>query len=236
MREGGQMLASVLQFLKPQVQAGTTTKDLAELAKKELGKLGGEPAFLGYQGFPDVICTSVNDQVVHGIPTNYQLQNGDIVGLDFGVRLRGMISDGAISVTVGKLDRRVEELLAATEQALNIGIDQVKNGIHVGDIGAAIEGRLRKSNLGVVEALVGHGVGYQVHEAPEIPNVGSPGQGPILRSGETVAIEPMATLGGKEVFVDKDHWTVRTADHSLAAHFEHTVLVTEDGAEILTQV
>ena len=235
MRESGRMLATVLEYLRVQVAAGVTTKELGRLANEKLEHLGGKPAFLGYHGFADVLCVSVNDAIVHGIPNDYVLKEGDIVGLDFGVIYNGMITDGAISMIVGKAQsKQVEKLLQATKQSLELGIDAVKNGAHVGDIGAVIEKRLRRDNLGIIEALVGHGVGYELHEKPEIPNVGIKGQGPILKEGMTIAIEPMATLGSKEVYMDSDGWTVKTQDGSVSAHFEHTVLVTNNGAEILT--
>lgn len=237
MRASGRMLATVLAMLKRNVSEGITTLELDKLAETETIKLGGEPAFKGYHGFPNVLCTSVNEAVVHGIPDQYELREGDIIGLDYGVKYKGMITDSAISVIVGKAQsKQVQRLVTATQQALDIGIDTVKDGIHVGDIGAAIENRLRSDKLGVVEALVGHGVGYELHESPEIPNIGVAGQGPILKKNMTVAIEPMATLGGKDVRVEKDGWTVTSADGSLSAHFEHTILVTDKGAEILTQL
>jgi methionyl aminopeptidase len=237
-RESGRMLASVLQHLKPLTVAGVSTKALADEAAKELKKLGGQPAFLGYQGFPDVICISVNSEVVHGIPRAERiLEEGDIVGLDFGVLYRGMITDGAISVIAGKARTQQDaQLVKITEQALLAGINVVHDGVHVGDIGAAIEQVLHKHKYGIVRDLVGHGVGHFVHEDPNIPNYGRAGRGPQLKAGMTVAIEPMATLGTDRVLVGRDGWTILTADGSQAAHFEHTILVTEDGAEILTTV
>jgi methionyl aminopeptidase len=235
MRESGRMLAMVLQHLKKEISIGMPTKQLGILAAAELKKLGGQPAFLGYGGFPDVVCVSVNDEVVHGIPGKYVIKDGDIVGMDFGVKLRGMITDSAVTVGVGQISKTAKQLIATTERSLLIGITQVKNGAHVGDIGAAIEAELHKGGYGVVENLVGHGVGYKLHEPPEIPNFGSKGKGPILKTGMAVAIEPMANIGDKKVYMQKDGWTIKTRDGSLSAHFEHTVLVTEDGAEILTR-
>lgn len=235
MRASGAMLAQVLASVCGQAVAGATTRDLDRLAITELKRLGGKPAFLGYQGFPAGLCASVNDEVVHGIPSDRELAQGDIVGLDFGVRYRGMITDAARSVIVGKADRSaVTNLLKATEESLSAGIEAVRAGAHVGDIGAAVSARLARDNLGIVTDLVGHGVGHTVHEPPEIPNVSPPGQGPVLKAGMTIAIEPMATLGGPAVTLAADGWTIKTADGSASAHFEHTVLVTEDGYEILT--
>jgi len=236
MRESGRMLATVLQLLKAQVAEGISTRQLADAAKDELQKLGGEPAFLGYQGFPAVICISVNDEVVHGIPrADKIIKEGDIVSLDFGVRYRGMITDAAISLIAGKpKQRRHTELIERTLTALQIGIDQLHDQVRTGDIGSAIENYLKKYHYGLVRDLVGHGVGHELHEDPNIPNYGRAGSGPWLNKGLTIAIEPMVTLGTDRVYIADDHWTVMTADGSWAAHFEHTVLITADGAEILT--
>jgi methionyl aminopeptidase len=237
MRASGRMLATVLQTVKANVKIGVSTKDLARVAANELEKLGGRPAFLGYQDFPDVICISVNDEVVHGIPrADKIIKSGDIVSLDFGVLYEGMITDAAISLIAGKpKQKRHLELLSRTETALQTGIDTVHDQVRTGDIGAAIETYLKKYHYGIVRDLVGHGVGHQLHEDPNIPNYGRAGTGPWLSRGMTIAIEPMVTLGTDRVYVADDHWTVLTADGSWAAHFEHTVLITEDGAEILTQ-
>ena len=236
MRESGKMLATVLALLKKEISAGMTTKDLADIAKKELRTLGGQPTFLGYYGFPDVICISVNDEVVHGIPNpDKTIKKGDIVGLDFGVTYKGMITDAAVSVVVDEpIAPRTKELLNTTERSLEAGIQVVCDGVRVGDIGNAIQKILDAHHLGIVRDLVGHGVGHQLHEDPNIPNYGHRGIGPQLHAGMTIAIEPMATLGTHKVYIADDGWTVFTIDHSLSAHFEHTVLITEDGAEILT--
>ncbi len=237
MRVSGKMLAQVLQSLRSQVVVGISTKELNDIAARELKTLGGKPAFLGYGGFPEVICISVNEEVVHGIPRKEMIiKNGDIVSLDFGVNYNGMITDSAISVICGNAPKPVRDLVRYTEASMYAGIDAVHNGCHTGDIGNAVEKALRKHNYGIVRDLVGHGVGHEVHEDPNIPNYGRKGSGPKLVSGMTIAIEPMATLGGEAVIVDADEWTVRTVDGSLAAHFEHTVLVTDDGFDILTQL
>lgn len=236
MREGGQMLAQVLELLKQQIAVGMNTKQLADIAAKELKQLGGKPAFLGYEGFPEVLCVSINDEVVHGIPSKTRIiKDGDIVGLDFGVTHKGLITDGAISVIVGKSDnKRLAQLLKTTEAAMYAGIDEMKDGVKTGDIGAAVQAVLTKGQFGIIRDMVGHGVGDELHEDPNVPNYGSRGQGNILKKGMTVAIEPMATMGGETIFIAQDGWTINTYDGSLAAHFEHTVLITEDGAEILT--
>lgn len=238
MRESGKMLATVLGVLKKQLAVGQTTKDLAVLAAAELKGLGGEPAFLGYQGFPDVLCVSVNDEVVHGIPrTERVINDGDIVGLDFGVRYQGMITDAAISVIAGKPKQRGHILLIQdTESALQAGIAAVHDQVRTGDIGYAVESSLKHRRYGIVRDLVGHGVGHQVHEDPNVPNYGRANTGPWLSKGMTIAIEPMVTLGTDKVYVAPDGWTIMTADGSWSAHFEHTVLITQDGAEILTQL
>ena len=235
MREGGAMLATVLTSLEEAIRPGMSTKDLAVLAKEELRKLGGQPTILGYGGFPDVICISVNDEVVHGIPrADVILSDGDIVGLDFCVTHKGLVTDSARSVVVGRAAPEVEQMLKVTEQALYAGIDACKDGVRVGEISAAIQEVLDNGGYGIVRDLVGHGVGHEMHEDPNIPNYGSKRDGPVLRAGMTIAIEPMATLGDYRVKTDADGWTIRTSDGSLSAHFEHTVVITKSGAEILT--
>lgn len=237
MRQAGKQLATVLDYLKKNIQVGMSTKELAELAKKRLKELGGKPSFLGYYGFPDVICISVNEEVVHGIPGDRIINDGDIVSMDFGVTINNMITDSAISVVAGTTkDKKTADLLAATEEALMAGIKKARDGVRVGEIANAIEKVLNRQHLGIVKELVGHGVGHQLHEEPNIPNYGSPNQGPILRSGMTIAIEPMATLGGAGVITMKDGWTIATKDQSLSAHFEHTILIKDNGAEILTKI
>jgi methionyl aminopeptidase len=238
MRESGKMLARVLQHLKKKVEPGVSTKQLANIAAEELKKLGGKPAFLGYQGFPDVICISLNDEVVHGIPRESRIiKEGDIVSLDFGVDYKGMITDSAISLIAGRvLNPKDSELVEYTEKALLAGIKVLHDRAFVGDISAAVEGVLSAHNFGIVRDLVGHGVGHQLHEDPNIPNYGMAGTGMQLNKNMTIAIEPMATLGTHHVYMADDGWTVLTEDGSRSAHFEHTVLITEDGAEILSKI
>ncbi|MEI7682947.1 MAG: type I methionyl aminopeptidase [Candidatus Saccharibacteria bacterium] len=237
MRISGQMLATVLEDLRHSIKPGMTTQAVADRAAEKLDDLGGKPAFLGYQGFPDVICISVNNQVVHGIPGDLVLKSGDIVGLDFGVVYKGMITDGAISVIVGSSgDQESKQLIRDTEAAMYAGIECLHDGVRVGDIGAAVGKVLNKGKYGIVRDLVGHGVGHELHEDPNIPNYGRTGTGPVLKAGMTIAIEPMATLGSEEVVVADDQWTVQTLDDSLSAHFEHTVLITQDGYEVLTKL
>jgi methionyl aminopeptidase len=239
MRESGRMLATVLAFIKREVQPGMTPKDVSALAARELERLGGEPSFKGFEGYPDIICISTNNEVQHSIPNDHIFADGDIVNFDFGVTYENMVTDAGISLSIGgtdKADKAGKRLLEGTERALYAGLDQVKDGCHVGDISAAIEAVLRSYNLGIVRELVGHGVGHELHEAPEIPNYGRAGTGPILKAGMTIAIEPITTLGDHRIFQTRDGWTLMTQDGSRSAQFEHTVLVTGTGCEILTQV
>jgi methionyl aminopeptidase len=234
-RESGRMLAAVLNKIESVVSAGMTGIDIDELARTELRKLGGIPAFLGYQGFPNTICISVNDAVVHGIPNNTPFKEGDVIGFDFGVIYDGMVTDAARTIIIGDAKPEIQNLVRATQRSLDKAILQVKNGCSIGDIASAAQSVLDAGNYGIVRDLVGHGVGHQVHEDPEVPNYGVAGTGPKLKTGMTIAIEPMATLGGWAVVMDPDGWTIRTRDGSISAHFEDTVLVTDDGAEILTR-
>jgi methionyl aminopeptidase len=242
MRESGRMLATVLQALKRSVTAGMSTKDIAMMAVQELKPLGGMPAFLGYQGFPDVICISVNQEVVHGIPSADKIvQSGDILSLDYGVTYEGMITDSALSLIVDKpREQRHADLVRATEASMYAGIAALHDRVRTGDIGAAVQAVLENPKMGgkygIVRDLVGHGVGHELHEDPNIPNYGRVSTGPWLSAGMTIAIEPMATLGTERVHVAPDGWTILTADGSWAAHFEHTVLITQDGAEIITEL
>lgn len=237
MRESGKILAHVLKKLKDEITEGMSTKDLSDIAKAELRTTGGQPTFLGYFGFPDIICISVNDEVVHGIPRrNKIIKNGDIVSLDFGVTYKSMITDSAITVSVNSHNKQHLKLIEDTQKSLLKGIGVVKDGVKVGDISNAIQNVLENGKYGIVRDLVGHGVGHMLHEDPNIPNYGNSNSGPILHKGMTIAIEPMATLGSYNVIVDSDGWTTRTSDGSISAHFEHTVLITEDGSEILTKI
>jgi methionyl aminopeptidase len=231
------MLAAVLDLLKRKVAVGMTTKDLADMAATELKSLGGHPAFLGYNGFPDVLCVSINQEVVHGIPSTTKIiKDGDIVSLDFGVAYKGMITDSALSVIVGNASRAKQKLIETTEAAMFAGIETLKDGVKIGTIGHAVEQVLKGGHYGIVRDLVGHGVGHELHEDPNIPNHGRANTGPMLQAGMTIAIEPMATLGDEDVVLDDDEWTILTRDGSLAAHFEHTILITETGYEILTSL
>ena len=236
-RKSGKILAHVLNTLSKRTFPGMSTKDIAEIAKSELKPTGGLPTFLGYNGFPDVICISINDEIVHGIPRrNKIIKAGDIVSLDFGVTYNGMITDSALSFIVGEPNNQADvELVKNTKKSLLKGISVVKDGIKVGDIGNAVQNVLDNYGYGIIRDLVGHGVGHELHEDPNIPNYGQKNTGPVLKAGMTIAIEPMAALGSEKIIEDEDGWTIRTADGSMSAHFEHTVLITDEGYEILTE-
>lgn len=236
MRESGRMLAVVLKLMQQETKVGLTPQDMAKLAAEELKKLGGEPAFKGFHGYPDIICISVNDQVQHSIPNNRPFEEGDVVNYDFGVRYKGMITDAGVTVGVGKIGAGEQRLLQGTQQALEAALNVIKDGCKVGDISAAVESVLKKHRLGIVRELVGHGVGHELHEGPSIPNYGRAGTGPVLRAGMTIAVEPIATLGAEPIVGDPDGWTLWTVDGSKSAQFEHTILVTETGAEVLTRL
>lgn len=226
----GKAQAEVLKNIKE----GITTKALDKIAEEYILDNGGKPSFKGYNGFPATLCISVNEVVVHGIPSNRVLKEGDIVSVDCGVYKNGFHADSAYTYTVGSIGADVEKLLRDTKQSLFLGIEQVKVGNRVGDISFAIQNFTEGEGYGVVRELVGHGVGASLHEAPEVPNFGKRGNGPKLQEGMVIAIEPMITLGKRFVVQENDNWTIRTEDRKAAAHFEHTVLVTKDGFELLT--
>ena len=236
MREGGRILAQIFEGLKQQVKPGVSEKELDAWVDAEIKKHGAIATYKTSEvNFPAAICISTNDQIVHGIPTDYVLQEGDMVGFDLVITYKGMKTDSAFTMVVGsKPNGAQKHLLQATEQSLYAGIDAIKGPVRIGDISAAVEKVLKDAKVGIIRELVGHGVGHEMHEEPEVPNYGKKGTGPLLKPGDTIAIEPMATLGGEKIAMDSDGWTINTWDGSLAAHFEHTVLITEGGAEILT--
>lgn len=234
MKKAGNIVYQTHQYLKPFLKEGITTKELDRLAEDFIRKHDATPSFKGYEGFPASICTSINNQVVHGIPGNRKLKNGDIISIDIGACYKGFHGDSAWTHPVGEIDSDKKYLLEHTEKALYEGIKQVKPGNRVGDIAYAIEQYATKHNLGVVKELVGHGVGTSVHEDPEVPNYGKKGTGTLLKEGMVIAIEPMLNLGTADIYMLDDDWTIETDDGMPSAHFEHTVAVTKDGYQILT--
>lgn len=238
MREGGKILAGIFRDLKPRVKAGVSEREIDEWVTAEIVARGAEVTYKTPEvGFPAAICISTNEQIVHSIPTDYIFEDGDVVSFDLVITYKGMKTDSAFTMVVGdKISSAQKHLLNATERSLYAGIDAIKGPVRVGDISAAVEKVLKDAKVGIIRELVGHGVGHSMHEAPEVPNWGKAGQGPLLSPGDTIAIEPMATLGGEKIFVEDDGWTISTRDGSLAAHFEHTVMVLEDGVEIITQL
>ena len=226
----GKAHAEVAKWIKP----GVVTKQLDKIADEFIRDNKGYPSFKGYNGFPSALCISLNETVVHGFPSQYQLKEGDVISIDCGVKLNGFHSDSAYTYPVGNVSSETLNLLKRTKQSLYLGIEQATEGKRVGDIGYSIQTYVERFGYGVVRELVGHGVGRNLHESPEVPNYGKRGQGPKLREGMVIAIEPMITLGKRAVVQEKDGWTIRTSDRKPAAHFEHTVLVRKGKAEILT--
>ena len=234
MKKAGYLVSLTHKYLQPFIKEGITTKELDRLAEEFIIKNEGVPTCKGYEGYPNALCTSVNDTVVHGIPNNYKLKNGDIITIDMVIGYKGYQGDAAWTYKVGNIDDDKAYLMKHTEKALYEGIKEVKPGAHIGDISAAVEEYATKHNLGVVKELCGHGIGTSMHEDPEVPNYGKRGTGPRLKEGMVICIEPMLTFGSEEIYLMDDEWTVNTQDESAAAHYEHTVLVTHDGYEILT--
>jgi methionyl aminopeptidase len=234
MAAAGAVQARCLRMLRSKCRPGVTTAQLDEAAERFIRSAGGEPSFLGYRGFPGSICASPNSMVVHGIPGPYELRRGDIISLDVGVTKDGWVADAAITVPVGEVTQVAKSLLATTRAALFAGADQARPGNHLGDVSHAIQHRVEGDGLSIIRSLVGHGIGRDMHEDPQVPNYGEPGKGPELEPGMVLAIEPMVNAGAAEVRVGDDNWAVYSADGSLAAHFEFTVAVTENGPRILT--
>jgi methionyl aminopeptidase len=235
MRQAGRMVATVLEILSEQVKPGMKTKELDIAAERELKRLGGKPSFKGYRGFPASLCVSVNDEIVHGIPGERVLNEGDIVSLDFGAIYHGFQGDAAVTVPVGKVSPAAKRLIEATRGSLEAGMAAAHPGATLGDVSAAIQNHAESRGYSVVREYTGHGIGREMHEDPQIPNFGSPGTGPVLKKGMTLALEPMLSTGDWHTRVAGDHWTVLTADGSLSAHFEHTIAINDAEPEVLTR-
>ncbi len=236
MRYANRVVAEVWELMKELAKPGVTTKYLDRKAEDFIKKRGCKPAFKGYYGYPATICASVNDQVVHGIPGNYSLKEGDILSVDVGTIYKGYYGDGAITIPIGKVKKIHQKLIDVTRNALNRGIEVARAGNRIGDISHAIQNYVEKNGFSVVRDFVGHGIGRELHEDPQVPNFGEPGRGEKLMKGMTIAIEPMVNEKGYGVKIERDGWTVVTKDGGYSAHFEHTILIKEDGAEILTRV
>lgn len=234
MRRSGKITAKVLGDLMRAAKPGMTTKQLDEMAENGIRSMGGIPTFMGYHGYPGSICASVNDEVVHGIPGGYTLKEGDLLSIDIGTTLDGYVSDSAVTIGIGEVGENAKRLMRVTQECLMLGIAQMQKGKRLGDIGNAVQQHAESNGYGVVRELVGHGIGTKMHEEPQVPNYGRAGAGLELRPGLVLAIEPMITEGHYGVETLKDGWTVVTADGKLAAHFEHTIAVTDDGPKILT--
>jgi methionyl aminopeptidase len=234
MARAGEVVADTLALMGERARPGVTTQELDELADEFIRSRGGVPTFKGYRGYPASICVSPNDMVVHGIPGPYALREGDVLSVDVGVTLDGFVADSAYTFPVGEISPEAERLLDGCQAALAAGIEQCRVGNRLSDISHAIQRVTEEHGFSVVRSLVGHGVGRSMHEEPQIPNFGEPGRGPLLSEGMTFAIEPMINAGGAEVVLHDDEWSISTADHSLSAHFEHTVAITGEGPKILT--
>ena len=236
MEVANRIVAEILAGVQERLQPGIETRELDELAEEMCRQHRVEPAFKGYRGYPRCICISVNEEIVHGIPGSRRIRDGDLVSLDFGVKYQGYYGDAAVTVAVGEVDPRALKLMETTEKALYAGISQVKAGGRLTDISHAVQTVVEEAGFGVIREFVGHGIGRSLHEDPQIPNFGPPGRGPVLQTGMTLAIEPMTSMGAWQVKILKDGWTAVTQDGSLAAHFEHTVAVTENGPLILSRL
>ena len=236
MRQAGRIVAAVLGVLSEQVRPGMKTKELDIITAREADRLGAKPSFKGYRGFPANLCVSVNDEVVHGIPGERVLDEGDIVSLDFGAIFMGFQGDAAVTIGVGEISSQAKQLMETAEGALKAGIAAAYSGARLGDISAAIQNYVESRGCSVVREYSGHGIGREMHEEPQIPNFGLPGQGPVLNKGMTLALEPMVNAGDWRTRLGDDHWTVFTADGSLSAHFEHTIAITDGEPEVLTIV
>jgi methionyl aminopeptidase len=234
MARAGALVAETLALVGEHLEPGVTMLELDRIAEEHLRSHGGVPTSKGYKGFPAALCLSPNSMVVHGIPTGYRAQEGDLISVDLGVTLDGLVADSAVTYGVGEIDADAQRLLDVCQEALAAGIEQAQVGNRLSDISHAVQVVVEEAGFSVVRSLVGHGVGRSYHEDPQIPNYGPPGRGPLLQEGMTLAIEPMITAGEPDVFVHDDDWSISSVDESLAAHFEHTVAITADGPRILT--
>jgi methionyl aminopeptidase len=234
MREAGRAVAQVLEILKEEIKPGVVGKRLDDVVRREFARRGVTPTFLDYHGYPARVCVSVNDEVVHGIPNSRPFDEGDVVSIDLGATCKGFVGDAAITVCVGRVSPEAERLVRITEEALWEGIRAARAGARLGEVSAAVQARAEQNGFSVVREYVGHGIGREMHEDPQVPNFGRPEQGPLLQEGMVLAIEPMVTAGNWRTKRDADNWTVRTLDGSLAAHFEHSVAITDGEAEVLT--
>ncbi len=234
MKMSSRIVAQILAELKAMVRPGVRTKDLDDFAEGRARELGAQPAFKGYRGYPASLCTSVNEEIIHGIPSSRILQEGDIISLDFGVFSEGFYGDAAVTIPVGEVSPQARKLIAAAEASFYRGLSKVRIGNRLSDISHAIQSYVESQGFSVIRSFVGHGIGHSLHEEPQVPNFGPPGQGPRLREGLTLAIEPMIAAGDWHEHILEDGWTAITRDRSLAAHYEHTVALTARGAEILS--
>ena len=236
LRRSGRLVREVLEETREQAKPGVTTMDLEKFVERRLAQVGAKPAFKGYRGYPCCLCASVNEQIVHGIPSDRRLNEGDIVSLDLGVIIDGYYGDAAMTVPVGTISESLQKLLRVTEQSLQLAIDKARVGNRLGDISAAVEQHVVSSGFSVVKEFVGHGIGRQLHEEPQIPNFGPPGYGPPLKEGMVLAIEPMVNVGGPGLKILDDQWTAVTIDGAPSAHFEHMIAVTHNGPDVLTRL
>ena len=236
LRRSGRLVREILEEMHQQVKPGVTTMDLEKFAERRLAQAKAKPAFKGYRGYPCCLCASVNEQIVHGIPSNRRLNEGDIVSLDLGVIIDGYYGDSAMTVPVGTISEPLQRLLRVTEESLRLAIDKARVGNRLGDVSSAVEHHVVSSGFSVVREFVGHGIGRQLHEEPQIPNFGPPGYGPPLKEGMVLAIEPMVNVGGPGLKILDDQWTAVTVDGAYSAHFEHMIAVTQNGPDVLTRL
>ncbi len=236
LRRSGHLVREILEEMREQVKPGVTTMDLEKFVERRLTKVDAKPAFKGYRGYPCCLCASVNEQIVHGIPSNRRLNEGDIISLDLGVIIDGYYGDSAMTVPVGVISESLQRLLRVTEESLQLAIDKARVGNRLGDISSAVERHVVSNGFSVVREFVGHGIGRQLHEEPQIPNYGQPGYGPSLKEGMVLAIEPMVNAGSPGLKILDDQWTAVTSDGAHSAHFEHMIAVTPDGPDVLTRL